>query len=63
MIAKVELNKAQIRLASSWLSEDCYPYAYSVKGTLWYWQNWYGRPVKGAIKLSSNQLQQLQQLN
>jgi uncharacterized protein YigE (DUF2233 family) len=63
MINKIQLNSAQVNLAKTWLKPNYTPYAYDpTKGTLWYWQSWNGQPVKNAIKLSADQIHQLDQL-
>jgi hypothetical protein len=60
---KVQLNSSQIKLAQGWLDVNCYPYAYNpIKGMLWFWQSTPLGPVKNALKLNPNQLQQLDQL-
>jgi len=64
MLDKTQLNNNQIQLAKGWLPPDSYPYAYSTKGLLWYWQTWNnGLPIKGSTKLDPSQLQQLNQFN
>jgi hypothetical protein len=61
---KIQLNNAQVKLVQSWLGPDYHPYAYSnTNRVLWYWKDWYGRPVKGSTKLNDLQLKQLNQLN
>jgi len=58
---KIQLNDAQVALAKSWLPDGSQPYAYDGR-FLWYWLSWYGQPVKNAIRLSSDQSTQLDQL-
>jgi len=62
---KVQLTDSQIKLAQTWLPNGSYPYTYDpVKGRVWFWQPHHsGVAVKNALKLDSNQLQQLNQLN
>jgi hypothetical protein len=59
-VTKIEMNQTQIELAQSWLPSGSYPYAYSTKGMLWF-RDHLGH--KNGLKLSSDQLQKLTQLN
>jgi hypothetical protein len=59
-INKIQLNDDQVDLAKQWLPNGSYPYAYNIKGMLWF-RDHLGH--KNAIKLSADQIQQLNQFN
>ena len=59
---KIQLNDNQIRLAKQWLPSGSHPYAHDNK-MLWFWQPHYSGFVKNALKLSQDQIRQLNQLS
>jgi hypothetical protein len=61
-INKIEMNDNQVKLAKQWLAEGCEPYGYNNK-MIWYWEIHYsGVPIKNGMKLSPEQVEQLNQL-
>jgi len=57
-INKTQLNKDQIKLAQNWLPDGNYPYGHNGK-LLWFYDD---KGRKNALKLSPEQIDQLNQL-